>query len=101
MIKLTAPQADLLSRVADSGAAGYLGNKKAEHRVLETLNERKLIKKGTKDKVSGHFHYQVSSPGKRILDAPKPAPTVVAGNASPTPPANAVSSSASPVERPL
>jgi hypothetical protein len=80
--KLSPAQADLLKRVHGAGDAGYLGDKKAEHRSLEALRGHKLIKRGAKDKASGHYCYSVSNAGKKHLGTPTAAP---AGGSTPAP----------------
>ncbi len=63
-IKLTAIQGELLKKIGGS-EAGYLAGKKAEQRTIDALLERKLIKKGAKDKTSGNVNYMISSAGKK------------------------------------
>ena len=47
--------------------------KKAEQKTIDALINRKLIKKGAKDKASGHFRYTVSKAGEKHLSAISPA----------------------------
>ncbi len=63
-VKLTATQGELLKKIGGS-EAGYLAEKKAEQRTIDALLERKLIKKGAKDKASGSVNYQISNAGKK------------------------------------
>ena len=63
-VKLTATQGELLKKIGGS-EAGYLAGKKAEQRTIDALLERKLIKKGAKDKASGNVNYMISSAGKK------------------------------------
>ena len=63
-VKLTATQGELLKKIGGS-EAGYLAAKKAEQRTIDALLERKLIKKGAKDKASGNVNYMISSAGKK------------------------------------
>ena len=63
-VKLTATQGELLKKIGGS-EAGYLAEKKAEQRTIDALLERKLIKKGAKDKASGNVNYMISSAGKK------------------------------------
>ncbi len=65
VVKLTDRQLDLLKVVHGTKEAGYLADKKAEAKALETLASKKLIKKGAKDKVSGHVRYHVSKAGEK------------------------------------
>jgi hypothetical protein len=70
-IKLSATQTDLLKKIGGSSDPGYRSDKKAELRTIEALQERKLIKRGAKDKASGSYHYLLSSAGKKHLDTTK------------------------------
>lgn len=72
-VKLTDKQSDLLKKVSDSKDAGYLGAK-GESKVLESLQTKKLIKRGKKDKSSGNYSYTVSKSGAKHLSAPPAAP---------------------------
>jgi hypothetical protein len=78
--KLTAVQSDLLGKVHGAGEAGYPGDKKAEVRTLEALRERKLVKRGPKNKEKGYFHYMISNAGKKHLESGKPAPAAPASS---------------------
>jgi hypothetical protein len=79
-IKLTATQADMLKKIGGTSEPGYRSEKKAEQRTIEALQERKLIKRGAKDKASGSYHYSLSNAGKKHLDSSQ------AGGASTPPP---------------
>jgi hypothetical protein len=68
-IKLTATQADMLKKIGGTGEPGYRSEKKAEQRTIEALQERKLIKRGAKDKASGSYHYSLSNAGKKHLES--------------------------------
>jgi hypothetical protein len=70
-VKLTDGQLALLKKVADA-KEGYAGAK-AEMRVLEALQTKKLIKKGAKDKATGAVKYTVSKVGEKHLATPAPA----------------------------
>ncbi len=63
-VKLSPSQGELLKKIGGS-EAGYLAGKKAEQRTIDALLERKLIKKGAKDKASGSVNYQISNAGKK------------------------------------
>src|SRR5207237_991261 len=69
---------------------GYLGDKK-EARSIEALRERKLVKRGTKDKTTGNYSHSLSGTGKKHMETapapvPAPAPAPAAALASiPTP----------------
>jgi hypothetical protein len=64
-VKLTERQLDFLKQIHGAKEAGYLGEKTAE--------QRKLIKKGAKDKTSGAFRYVVSKAGEKHLSTVTPA----------------------------
>ncbi len=88
-VKLTSTQTDLLGRVHGSGEPGFRSAKKGEQRTLDALRERKLIKRGSKDKESGDFHYQVSNAGKKHIETNPTAPAAPTGAGTPsTPPAS-------------
>jgi hypothetical protein len=70
-VKLTDNQLALLKKVKDA-AEGYTGAK-AEMRILEALQAKKLIKKGAKDKATGVVKYTVSKVGEKHLAMPAPA----------------------------
>ncbi len=80
-VKLNPAQADLLKKVHGAGEGGYPGDKKAEQRTLEALRTRKLVKKGPKNKESGHFHYHSTASGKKHAES---APAASAPAASST-----------------
>src|SRR3954453_17546935 len=58
-IKLTDRQRDFLKTIS-AMKEGYTTAKKAEQKTIETLLDRKLIKRGAKDKQSGNYCYLVS-----------------------------------------
>jgi len=72
-VKLTDRQLDFLKQIQGAKEAGYVLEKKAEQRTIEALLDRKLIKKGAKDKTSGHFRYKVSKAGEKHLSTISPA----------------------------
>ena len=65
--RLSPSQSELLRRIGDSGEGGYRSEKKAEQRSLDSLQEKKLIKRGAKDKASGIYPYSISNAGKKHL----------------------------------
>jgi hypothetical protein len=66
--KLSEPQKEMLKKVqAHTDPSGYRAEKKPENKTLETLLKHKLVKKGTKHKESGFYHYQVSNAGLKLL----------------------------------
>jgi hypothetical protein len=63
--KLSASQGELLKKIGGAGEAGYAVDKK-EARSIESLVEKKLIKKGAKDKATGAIPYHITSSGKKL-----------------------------------
>jgi hypothetical protein len=72
VVKLTENQLKFLKQIQDT-KEGFLTAKKAELKTLETLLDKKLIKKGAKDKASGSFRYTVSKAGEKHLSTLPPA----------------------------
>ena len=72
-VKLTDRQLDLLRTVHRTKDAGYLGDKRAEAKGLESLVTKKLIKRGAKDKASGHPRYLVSKAGAKHVSSSSPS----------------------------
>lgn len=68
-IKLSTSQHELLKRIHGAGESGYSAEKKIEERSLTALQERKLIKKGAKDKATGKVPYSVSAAGKKHIES--------------------------------
>jgi hypothetical protein len=66
-IKLTDRQADFLKAISAKKEEGYTALKKAEQKTLDALLDRKLIKRGAKDKTSGSYCYLVSKAGEKHL----------------------------------
>jgi hypothetical protein len=71
-VKLTEKQTALLAKVKDA-KEGYVGAK-GEARILESLQTKKLIKKGAKDKVTKALKYAITKVGEKHLAKPAPAP---------------------------
>jgi hypothetical protein len=67
-IKLTESQADLLKKVHGAGETGYTAAKPVEDRSLAALVEKKMIKKGAKDKATGKVPHTVSTAGKKHVE---------------------------------
>jgi hypothetical protein len=63
-LKLSASQGELLKKIGGAGDAGYAVDKK-EARSIESLLEKKLVKKGAKDKTSGSIPYHITNTGKK------------------------------------
>ncbi len=71
-VKLTDRQHDLLRAIHGTREAGYLAQKKGEAKTLEALATRKLIRRGAKDKTSGHVRYHVSKAGEKHVGSSNP-----------------------------
>jgi hypothetical protein len=72
-VKLTDKQVELLKKVAESKTSGYLAPK-AEGKALTSLQTKKLIKRGVKDKESGNYRFLVTKTGEKQL-SPQAAPS--------------------------
>ena len=70
-VKLTDRQLEFLKQI-HGATEGYMTAKKAEQKTLDTLLDKKLIKKGAKDKASGNFRYTVSKAGEKHLSSSSP-----------------------------
>ncbi len=66
-IKLNDRQVEFLKKIQEAGVPGYKTGQKVELRTIEALVDRKLVKRGPKDKESGHYHYQASKAGEKFL----------------------------------
>ena len=66
-IKLTERQKDFLKTIWEAKEQGFATAKKAELKTIDALLDRKLIKRGAKDKQSGGYRYQVSKAGEKHL----------------------------------
>lgn len=67
-VKLTDKQAALLKTISQA-KEGYLGAK-GEAKALESLQTKKLIKRGPKDKEKGLYRYSVSKAGEKHITSP-------------------------------
>ncbi len=65
-IRLNDRQAEFLRKVKDTGEAGYKTGK-GEQRTIDALVDRKLLKRGAKDKESGTYAYMISKTGEKYL----------------------------------
>jgi hypothetical protein len=72
-VKLTDPQKKFLETVAATKDAGIVGTK-GTAKILGTLLEKKLVKKGKKEK-DGHFRYHITKLGSKHSPAPSPSTT--------------------------
>jgi hypothetical protein len=66
-VKLSASQSELLKKIGGTSETGYTVDKKVEQRSVDSLLEKKLIKKGEKDKATGALRYHISSAGKKHI----------------------------------
>ena len=76
-IKLNDRQAEFLGKVRQAGEAGYKAGK-GEQRTIDALVDRKLLKRGAKDKESGTYAYVVSKTGEKYLTTQAAAPAAKA-----------------------
>jgi len=66
-VKLTERQHELLLAISAAKEAGYPNEKKVEQKTIDALVDKKLVKKGAKDKQSGHTRYHLSKGGEKFL----------------------------------
>jgi hypothetical protein len=66
-IKLTDRQREFLKTISAAKEQGYTTAKKGEQKTIDALLDRKLIKRGAKDKASGNYCYMVSKAGEKHL----------------------------------
>jgi hypothetical protein len=69
-LKLTDKQTEILKRIKDSGDNGYASAAKIEERTLEALKEKKLLKRGAKNKDTGKHHYTLTKTGEKHVATP-------------------------------
>jgi len=69
-LKLTDKQTEILKRIKDSGETGYTSKEKIEDRTLEALKEKKLLKRGAKNKETGKHLYTLTKTGEKHLAPP-------------------------------
>lgn len=81
-VKLNDRQREVLGRIKSAGESGY-DAPKAEQRTIDALAERKLVKKGAKNKETGKAPYLVTKAGEKHLPA---APPAAAPSMPPAPP---------------
>ncbi|HEX8199643.1 MAG TPA: hypothetical protein VF590_04095 [Isosphaeraceae bacterium] len=70
-IKLNDKQRELLGKVKEAGESGYAIGQKIEQRTITALQERKLIKRGAKNKETGNYHYLLTKLGEKQLTRPE------------------------------
>jgi hypothetical protein len=71
-IKLTPKQVDFLKKIHGAGEGGY-NAAAAETRSIVALVEKKLVKKGAKDKATGKIPYMLTKLGTKHASTPVPA----------------------------
>ena len=71
-VKLTERQLEFLKMIHGTKEPGFLVGRKADQRTIDALMDRKLIKKGAKDRESGNFRYSVSKAGEKHLTSSPP-----------------------------
>jgi hypothetical protein len=67
-VKLNEKQSSLLSKVRGAGASGYHADR-GEAASLTSLQTKKLLKKGKKDKATGKTPYHITKAGEKHLGA--------------------------------
>ncbi len=75
-LKLSDKQLEFLRKAKDAGEGGYAIGQKIEQRTFDALLERKLVKKGAKNKETGSSPYHISKLGDKHLSSSKPEGTV-------------------------
>ncbi len=71
--RLSDRQREFLKKIHDAGGAGYVVGQKVEQRTIDALIERRLVKKGARDKETGKQPYLLTRAGEKHLPA---APTM-------------------------
>ena len=74
-IKLNDRQRDFLKKISGAGEAGYQIGEKVEQRTIEALVERKLVKRGAKNKETGKHPYMLTKAGQKQLTTADSAPS--------------------------
>lgn len=66
-VKLNDRQREFLKKIKETGETGYSIGPKIEQRTINALQERKLVKRGAKDKESGSYRYSLTKLGEKNL----------------------------------
>ncbi len=66
-VKLNDRQRDFMKKIKDAGATGYEAGPSYEQRTIDALVERKLVKRGPKDKTSGKHRFSLTKTGEKNL----------------------------------
>jgi hypothetical protein len=64
-VKLNDRQRDYLKKIKDAGSSGYEVGPSYEQRTIDALVERKLVKRGAKDKASGKHRFTLTKTGEK------------------------------------
>jgi hypothetical protein len=96
-IKLNDRQREFLRKIKDAGTVGYEVAQKVEQRTIDALLERKLVKKGAKNKETGRSPYLLTKAGEKHLPA---APTPPIPTSEPAPAQATSTASPPPLEQP-
>jgi hypothetical protein len=86
-VKLNDRQREILGRIKGAGESGYEAPK-AEQRTIDALAERKLVKKGAKNKQTGKAPYLVTKAGEKHLPAAPSSPAAAPSTPPAAPPAS-------------
>jgi hypothetical protein len=68
-VKLNDRQRDYLKKIKDAGVAGYEAGPSYEQRTIDALVERKLVKRGPKDKASGKYRFSLTKTGEKSMSS--------------------------------
>ena len=83
-VKLNDRQREFLKKIKDAGEHGYEVAQKVEQRTINALMDRKLLKRGSKNKETGHPRYLLTKAAAQHLPPAAPAPSA---EPAPAPPA--------------
>jgi hypothetical protein len=74
-VKLNDRQREYLKKIGDAGVTGYEAGPSYEQRTIDALVDRKLVKRGAKDKQSGKHRFMLTKSGEKQLTTPPPPAT--------------------------
>jgi hypothetical protein len=66
-VKLNDRQRDFLKKIKDAGLTGYEAGPSYEQRTIDALVDRKLVKRGAKDKQTGKHRFMLTRSGEKQL----------------------------------
>ncbi len=66
-VKITDKQRDFLKKIHDAGSTGYEPANKNEQRAIDSMSEKKLLKRGSKNKEKGVYRYLLTRTGETHL----------------------------------